>query len=209
MSCAIDGCPKPAATRGLCHAHYKKFLTYGNPLAGRQFASKGQTAAFLERAKTYMGDECLIWPFARNSAGYGHIGSGGRYLLAHRIVCEAFHGAPPFPKAEASHQCGNGHGGCVNGRHLLWKSRKGNSEDMVAHGNSCRGEKQHASRLTREDVWFIWSRRDLSSAEIARRLNVCAGTVVAVRARKTWRWLTDTFGSVPTLIQADAARAAA
>lgn len=206
--CLVEGCDRPKATRGYCHAHYRKLRLYGDPIAGKEFSRHGAAAAFLEAAKTHQGDECLIWPCARNSAGYGHLMLNGKNILAHRIVCEAFNGPVPFRNAEAAHLCGNGHLGCVNGRHLQWKTRQANSDDREGHGTVPRGEKQYLAKLTSEDVHFIWHHREISSAEIARRLNVCAGTVVAVRARKSWKWLTDTFPSDPTLIQADQQRAA-
>lgn len=42
MKCSIGGCEKEAAGRGWCHAHYKKWQAYGDPLFRKrlsQFAS--------------------------------------------------------------------------------------------------------------------------------------------------------------------------
>lgn len=36
--CTIDGCDKPPASRGMCHGHYKRFIRYGDPLGGSDWA---------------------------------------------------------------------------------------------------------------------------------------------------------------------------
>lgn len=36
--CKIDGCDKYQAVRGMCHGHYKKFIRYGDPLGGSDWA---------------------------------------------------------------------------------------------------------------------------------------------------------------------------
>lgn len=33
--CTVEGCGKPHEAKGFCKAHYRKFKTYGDPLAGR------------------------------------------------------------------------------------------------------------------------------------------------------------------------------
>lgn len=43
MKCSIGGCEKEAAGRGWCHAHYKKWQVYGDPMFRKrlsQFASQ-------------------------------------------------------------------------------------------------------------------------------------------------------------------------
>lgn len=52
---------------------------------------------------TVDGDE-LRQHVERN--GYVRVCFGGRKLLVHRLVCEAFHGAPPFIGAQVNHKNG-------------------------------------------------------------------------------------------------------
>jgi hypothetical protein len=151
----------------------------------------GKPAAFLAEALAYQGEDCVCSPYAQNGVGYGKIVVKKKAIQVHRIVCEAFNGPPPFLGAEASHQCGNGHLGCINGRHLKWKTRKGNAQDMVEHGRSQQGTKHHASRLTEADVRFVWDNPGMSQSELGRLLKVCGGTIGAVRRGSTWRWLTS------------------
>jgi len=84
------------------------------------------------------GYECLIWPYAKTNKGYG-VGYGrtkinGRKQIVSRIICEAVRGAPPTPRHEAAHSCGNGHLGCCTKRHLFWKTPEENWEDRRRHG---------------------------------------------------------------------------
>lgn len=94
---------------------------------------KGVAYEWLVRHVSYPGDNCLTWPFARDSrVGRGLLGHESRRYWAHRLMCILAHGEPPTPKHQASHTCGRGHEGCVNPRHLEWKT---NSENQYDRGN--------------------------------------------------------------------------
>lgn len=80
-------------------------------------------------ALKYEGDDCLIWPFPRDPSGYGHFTRQDRKIYAHRYICERLVGPAPGPKYHAAHSCDNGHLGCVNYRHLSWKSNAENQVD--------------------------------------------------------------------------------
>lgn len=86
--------------------------------------------AWIRDHLTYPHDYCLIWPFARARQGYGSFGRADKYIYAHRYICELVHGAPP-DGYQAAHSCGRGHEGCVNPRHLSWKSPADNQLDRV------------------------------------------------------------------------------
>ena len=147
--CSISGCERREDSVGYCAMHYSRLRKHGDPLGGPPFrARKGEIGLFFEKAITYTGDDCLPWPFARNSAGYGHFSHKGKDKLASRHVCEAVNGNAPKDLPEAAHTCGNGHMGCVNGRHLAWKDRSGNASDMTIHGTSQSGAKMWMVKLT-------------------------------------------------------------
>lgn len=90
---------------------------------------------WLEAHASHAGDDCLIWPFTRSEQrGYGWVFYKDQRLYAHRLMCEFVHGPAPADKPQASHSCGNGHLGCVNPRHLSWKSNSENQLDRRQHG---------------------------------------------------------------------------
>jgi hypothetical protein len=67
-------------------------------------------------------DECVTWPFSRNRDGYP---SGQK----HRWVCEKVNGPSPSARHVAAHSCDRGHEGCINKRHLEWKTHAENMRD--------------------------------------------------------------------------------
>lgn len=76
--------------------------------------------------------ECLIWPFAKISTGYGQFRRNGTRVYAHRIMCELAHGKCPTNKKEAVHTCRNT--SCVNPNHLRWATHIENMQDRTLHG---------------------------------------------------------------------------
>ena len=105
---------------------------------------------FLAGAIAYHGDDCLEWPFSKSGGGYGKIGRNGKILDVHRLVCREVHGAPPEPKFETAHSCGNR--ACCNPQHLRWDSRKGNFSDKLKHGTLIYGERHVNSKLSTTQI---------------------------------------------------------
>ncbi len=186
--CAIDGCGKRVRARGWCGGHYRKWKAYGDPTAKRH-ASPGEPLLWLrDIAAVHQGDECLKWPFA-NSDGYGRLWVNGVSTHAHRIICTWANGPAP-EEHDAAHSCGNGHLGCVNPRHLSWKSRSDNHFDKVDHGTDNRGEKHPFAKLTEGDVKKLrLLATEVSREELAKEFNVSTWTIDDVVSRKNWGWL--------------------
>ena len=185
--CSIDGCGKVNYIKGWCRAHYDRWRRHGDPLGGRTF--DGEPLAFLEgTALPFDGDECLIWPFAKNAAGYGWMRHNGKTRLVSRIVCEHEHGPPPTPKHEAAHSCGKGHEGCVSRKHLEWKTPKENAADKLLHGTSRRGECNSATKLTEAQVLRIRASTKLQR-ELAEEYGITRSAVSGIRLRNRWGWL--------------------
>ncbi|MFP5078261.1 hypothetical protein ACLE20_13215 [Rhizobium sp. YIM 134829] len=150
-------------------------------------AKPGEAAQYLRDVVIpYVGEDCLLWPFARNSAGYGHIWLAGKDQLVHRIACEALHGFSPTPWHDAAHSCGNGHLGCCSPKHLRWATPLENQQEMVRHGRSQQGERHYAAKLTASDVLAIRSSA-ASSQELADQFGVNRTNIIAIRKRKSWR----------------------
>ncbi|WP_422073968.1 hypothetical protein [Tranquillimonas rosea] len=115
----------------------------------------------------------------------------GAVMGAHRAMCILAHGEPPSPDSHASHLCGNGHLGCVNPRHLAWKSPAGNQRDRVIHGTHCRGSRNKRALVTEGDVRAIRSRAATGEPQtaIAAEFGITNYAVWAIVHRRTWAWL--------------------
>lgn len=131
---------------------------------------------WLKAHATYDGDACLLWPFGHDQDGYGVAYAGRRpdgkkrITRASRIMCEIVHGEPPTSKHVAAHTCGKGHTGCVNPKHLVWKTARENERDKFVHGTYRPGSK--ASRLTKEQIAHIRASKGIVGA---RRLGKLYG----------------------------------
>lgn len=137
---------------------------------------KGAAIAWLREHVTYQGDDCLTWPFSVNR-GYGHFGFEGRLHKAHRFMCELMHGPAPSAQHHAAHECGRGHLGCVNPRHLSWKTSSENAIDRRLHG-APEGSKGQIPALTNEQVAEIRALKGrLSQVKIAQKFGVSRGCV--------------------------------
>jgi len=193
--CSIDGCGKKRLARGYCQSHWRKWSNYGDPLfvKVRKKVSKPNCRGrkfFIEVVLPYEGDECLIWPFARNAKGYGPVAWNGRRALVHRLACEQVHGQPPTDKHQAAHSCGQGKNGCVNPRHLRWATQKENDADKVIHGTLLRGDLLKSSKLKPDQVVQIRSLDgSILRSQIAEMFGISRNHVGNIVRRETWSWL--------------------
>lgn len=163
--CKIEGCGKPAIS-GEAQRYFHEIVL------------------------GYEGDECLPWPFARHTWGYGLIWADGKTLCVHTLVCEQKCGPRPTPEHQAAHSCGKGHFGCVTKRHLSWKTRAENMADKLIHGTHNRGERQGRSKLTEAQVIEIRALRGVKKQrEIAEQFAISLAHVCAVQTGRAWPWL--------------------
>jgi len=184
--CAVDECCKPAWAKGLCPSHYARQRKYGNPTVMRRHGSAQRWVDLV--AVPYSGDECLLWPFARNVRGYGTIGN----RTASRYVCEIVNGAPPSPSHQAAHVCGKGHEGCVAPSHLVWKTHSENQMDRIDHGTTNRGERSASAKLTELQVRQIRKiAGTVSNRKIAAQFGVSSGHVWQIIHRNKWAAVDD------------------
>lgn len=184
--CSIPNCGKPHLARGYCKSHYNRLKLYGDPLGGQPLNGSGM-AWLLDHAGHPEEDECLIWPFARVSAGYGSLNFSGRSIDAHRLMCMLVNGQPIERNMEAAHSCGKGRLGCVNPRHLSWKTRASNEYDKIAHGTAPRGQNCGKAILTDEDIRKIRSLGgSLTQREIGERFGVGAQAIGKILNGKRW-----------------------
>lgn len=187
LICAIPGCGKAHFGRGYCHNHHYRLWKHGDPLGGR--TEKGAPKKFYEEVVLlYDGDECLIWPFYKDASGYGKMQEGKRPQTVSRIVCEETNGPAPSPAHQAAHSCGNGHLGCVNKRHVSWKTPIANNSDKLVHGTHNRGSRHNMARLSEEEVGQIISLKgSRPQTEIAKMFGISQAHVSRIHLGQSWR----------------------
>lgn len=184
--CSVSECGRPHYGNGFCQMHYARNRRHGDPLTTLRAAS-GTTAKWLrEVALKWDSDECLLYPFAIASSGYGEANIDGRLVNAHVFVCEQTHGEKPSPKHETAHDCRSK--SCVNGRHVRWDTRLGNMRDKFRDGTIVRGVDIPSSRLTEREVVAI--RADTrAQSMIAETYGISRANVSAIKTRRSWAWL--------------------
>lgn len=140
---------------------------------------KGATYKWLLDHVNYQGDDCLPWPFCKDSrVGRGLMGHKGEHHWAHRLMCEMAHGAPPTPQHQAAHECGKGHYGCVNPRHLKWKTNSENQIDRRRNGSMLRNRFGNKGGLSPEQKQAIISLKGKKTQmEIAAMFGVSLGCI--------------------------------
>lgn len=134
-TCTVEGCVRRAIRNGLCDAHSQRLRKRGTLGDAKIESRNGEPITFMRTvALSYASDECLTWPFARSGKGYGQYREHGETKYVHRFLCEQVHGSQPSNIHEVAHNCGKGHLGCINPRHLRWATPKENSADQIIHG---------------------------------------------------------------------------
>lgn len=132
----MSGCVKIARCCGLCPAHYQRQrLGHPDPTGSIERVSrKIDVDRLIEDWVGMDTEECIIWPFYRGPKGYGRVTDDeGVGHTASRYVCMKVKGDAPGPNYDAAHECGNGHIGCVNPKHISWKTKKLNALDKKIH----------------------------------------------------------------------------
>lgn len=148
----------------------------------------GPAAQWIRDHANYAGDDCIAWPFTRDShVGRGRIGrKGGGGFWAHRVMCEYVKGTPPTPKHQAAHSCGNGHLACMNPNHLSWKTGSQNALDRAKHGTN--RKRLRRFKLTPEQVAEIKAAKGfVTQVELAARYGVSDNAIRNIHAGRTWK----------------------
>ena len=191
--CTIAGCGKRLIARGWCHAHYKRWQNYGDPQGGKDRPNVEEYYQTVVR--TYEGDECLIWPYAKatEDGRYGVMVTDKRTkkkVLVHRRLCAEVHGPAPSPKHDASHTCGNGHIACVAKRHIVWKTHRENMADKIEHGTTNRGHRHGLVKLTEDQVRKIKARKgSATTIALAAEFRVSSASISQIFTGKAWAWV--------------------
>ena len=145
----------------------------------------------LDRYEVDPNSGCWLWSGATGTDGYGRLKVLNLYVRAHRYFYEQLIGPIP-PGSVVCHRCDTPL--CVNPAHLFAGSMLENTKDARNKGRLCgprspaRGQKQHCARLTEDAVRLIRS-DDRNARILAAALGVSRGAIIAVRSRRTWRWV--------------------
>lgn len=190
--CSVGGCEKRARAKGMCCAHERRLRLYGCPNGKPNGRTTSDDAyQWLVDHKIHDSDDCLIWPFQRAPNGYGHLRTpDGKRTTASRAMCILANGSPKSTDAEAAHNCGNGHEGCVHPQHLRWATRSENQMDRVRHGTSNRGSRHGVSKLSPVDVVGIrLMLKGHSQRSVALEFGVSQSAIWHLSTGKTWSHL--------------------
>lgn len=183
--CTIDGCGGKFLAKGLCRKHYSRQYRHGTTTALR--TSPGEVLEWVKAHLSTTTDDCLDWPYARMPNGYGVMSFEGRMHYAGWVMCRLSQGPAPSDIHEAAHNCGRGHLGCANPRHMRWATPAENQADRLLHGTDLRGEAAPWSKLTEAQVIEI---RALSShtlrRDIAARFGVSTSAIDLIVNGKRW-----------------------
>jgi hypothetical protein len=95
---------------------------------------KGQGVQWICENVDFNQKKCLFWPFSKDRGRAGHVGHLGKLYKATRLMCALANGAPPSAKHEVSYSCGRADKGCINPRHLAWKTFSENRRDQIQQG---------------------------------------------------------------------------
>ena len=182
--CSISECDNPHKGHGLCNMHLIRLHKHGTP-----YPRKNASEIWVEELFKSPTDECVQWPFHRNNRGYGQIGVDRKVISAHRFICQKQNGAPPTPEYHAAHLCGKGSDGCVNPRHLKWKTASENEADKFEHGTRARGEDAKQAKLTAADVAVIRLSSDRICDIVRKYPFVSRSTIVDIIRHRTWKHL--------------------
>ncbi len=139
-----------------------------------------------------------IWSTLQNSprrlkaatvGGYLRVYLRGRGHYVHRLICEAFHGAPLAPGLHAAHADGDRTNNAPS--NIRWVTPAENYADRITHGTCNSGERHGRSRLTGADVLCIrrMAAEGAPQQFIAKRFNVKPNTVSQIVHRSRWRHL--------------------
>lgn len=170
-----------AKSKARWHARQEKRAAEGwiNPL--RDWGDR-----FLEKVDD--SGECWIWTGRLTKKGYGALGAGATYWLAHRLSYLLHNGDLP-DGAFICHTCDNPP--CCNPAHLYAGDAQTNATDASVRGRivAHRGEEAGSARLTEAQVSEIrsdYAAGRLNQYELARKYGTCQSQVSNIVRRLHW-----------------------
>lgn len=133
-------------------------------------------------------DQCILWPYASNKAGYGIICIEGKNRRASAVAWELTNGTRIPKGKEACHNCDNPP--CINPRHIFAGTHKENMQDSSSKRRMTHGEKHYHARIT-EDIVRMIRNSNKTSKELSEQLGLNPGHICVIRQRKIWKHVTS------------------
>jgi hypothetical protein len=133
-------------------------------------------------------EDCIVWPYAKMTAGYGAVWYESRVQYCHRLSLATLSPPPTGAHYAAHGPCHNP--SCVNPRHLSWKTNAENQADRLRDGTDQHGERNTRAVLTGGKVAQIrWlaEHTALPQRHLAACFGISNGHVSAIINQKTWR----------------------
>lgn len=119
-----------------------------------------------------------------NGKGYLRVGIGGKLYFLHRLVAEKY-----VPNPEGKPQVNHKDGNRLNNRadNLEWVSNQENRDHAVKSGLHIHGDACPWAKLTREQVDFIRTHKEIPAKEFAKLFGAAPTTIREARNGKTWK----------------------
>jgi hypothetical protein len=160
-------------------------------LLERMADSEDAQEKFWSYAKILGTDCCWEWQGALDSYGYGTFNfqyepKRRKGILSHRISYFLTHGNLP-DHLLVCHHCDNTK--CVNPQHLFLGTHNDNRHDSIKKNRHCRGEGQHAHKLTEKQVIQVrqFYQEGMTYAAIGEKFGMTKTGIWAVVSGKTWK----------------------
>jgi hypothetical protein len=148
----------------------------------------GKSYAWIAAHLDYTGDDCIAWPYHCDQRGRGRLRHDGKSWHAARLMCVLVNGEPPTPEHQAAHSCGNGDKGCMNPRHLSWKTNSENQIERRQHGTNLTFHYGKRSKLTYAQAVEIRALQGTMSADaVGERYGVHANNIYFIWQGKTFK----------------------
>ena len=125
---------------------------------------------------------------SKSQTGHYQYGLNGKTFFAHRLVKTNFYGPQPTKKHECCHNDGNPGNNHIS--NLRWGTRKENVADLKKHGTVMYGKRNHATKLTPEQVLKIRSLRGKAIQNtLAKQYGVSKSLISQIMHKQIWAHL--------------------
>lgn len=156
-----------------------------------------QVARYNSRYTRRGADDCWEWQALTGPKGYGIFSWNDVNYPAHRIALIWRDKIDPAG-VHCCHRCDNPP--CVNPKHLYWGTLQQNMQDKVDRDRHLYGERMPNSKLTEENVTYIWETyyaRQASYDQLMEMYGVCRAVIDRIILKKTWTHVTSRLAQPP------------
>lgn len=126
QNCTVSECTAKQHGRGFCIIHYHRWRAHGDPMVTKQNKKRGERVIDLNVLRQ-ASFNCILWPYGKNSVGYGRLSWNGKVVTAPRLALEFKLGRALREGYECCHTCDVRL--CVNQNHLYEGTRSDNVRD--------------------------------------------------------------------------------